>query len=180
MFKKLMILGAAVAIFAAMNANAADFYGTLAKIKETGTIVLGHRESSVPFAYIGPEGKPIGYSMDLCMNAVEAIQGSGTITVQTHMCPDRDCVRVEIADTGCGIAPEDMARIFEPFFSTKSKGTGLGLAVSYGIVQNHQGTIRATSQPGQGTSFTVELPTLLESEAQKAKEQSAAHRNHSH
>ena len=76
MFKKLMILAAAATMFAATDTNAADFYGTLAKIKETGTIVLGHRESSVPFAYIGPEGKPIGYSMDLCMEAVEAMKAS--------------------------------------------------------------------------------------------------------
>jgi len=118
--------------------------------------------------------------VNLLINAIEAIQGSGTVNVQTQLSPDRDRVRVEIADTGGGIASEHMARIFEPFFSTKSKGTGLGLAVSYGIVQNHQGTIRATSQPGQGTCFTVELPILLKPEAQKAKEQSAADRNYSH
>ena len=53
-----------------------------------------------------------------------------------------------------------MAKIFEPFFSTKSKGTGLGLAVSYGIVRNHQGDIRVTSKPGQGTRFVVELPVI--------------------
>ena len=118
--------------------------------------------------------------VNLLINAVEAIQVSGTVSVQTHMSPDQDRLRVEIEDTGCGIAPEHMSRIFEPFFSTKSKGTGLGLAVSYGIVQNHQGTIRVTSQPGQGTCFTVELPILLRPGAQKAREQSAAHRNSNH
>jgi two-component system, NtrC family, sensor kinase len=107
--------------------------------------------------------------VNLLINAIEAIQVSGAVIIRSRVGPDRERVRVEIADTGCGIAPEHMAKIFEPFFSTKPKGTGLGLAVSYGIIQNHQGTIWATSQPGQGTCFTLELPILHKTEAQKAK-----------
>jgi signal transduction histidine kinase len=65
---------------------------------------------------------------------------------------------VEISDNGCGIATDDIKKIFEPFYSTKTKGTGLGLAVSYGIVKNHRGDIRVYSIPGKITRFTVELP----------------------
>jgi len=76
----------------------------------------------------------------------------------------RHIARVMITDTGCGIPEEHMPRIFEPFFSTKPKGTGLGLAVSYGIVQNHGGNIQVSSQPGQGTCFTIELPVHRQTE----------------
>jgi len=107
--------------------------------------------------------------VNLLINAIEATQVGGAVSIRSHLGPEREWVRVEIADTGCGIAPEHLAKIFEPFFSTKPKGTGLGLAVSYGIVQNHQGTIWATSQLGQGTCFMVELPIVPGTEAQKAK-----------
>jgi len=72
--------------------------------------------------------------------------------------PKSKRLRIEIGDTGCGIPPEDMSRIFEPFFSTERNGTGLGLAVSYGIIQKHGGNIQVSSQPGQGTQFTIEIP----------------------
>jgi two-component system NtrC family sensor kinase len=107
--------------------------------------------------------------VNLLVNAVEAIQEKGTITIQTHIGQDRERVIVEIADTGCGIPPEHRPRIFEPFFSTKSKGTGLGLAVSYGIIQNHQGDIRVTSEPGQETCFSIELPILQKALSKKAE-----------
>lgn len=67
---------------------------------------------------------------------------------------------VEVEDSGCGIPPENLARIFEPFFSSKPNGTGLGLAVSFGIVQKHEGRIKVASEVGRGTRFTVELPIL--------------------
>ncbi|WP_316977811.1 amino acid ABC transporter substrate-binding protein [Shumkonia mesophila] len=74
MLKKSLALIAAGTVLCGFSASAADYYGTLQKIKESGTIVLGHRESSVPFAYIGPDQKPIGYSMDLCAKIVEAVK----------------------------------------------------------------------------------------------------------
>jgi two-component system NtrC family sensor kinase len=107
--------------------------------------------------------------VNLLINAIEANQVGGTVTIRSMLGAERERVRVEIADTGCGISSEHMARIFEPFFSTKPKGTGLGLAVSYGIVQNHQGSIWATSRPGQGTCFTVELPIPKTIEPQKGQ-----------
>ncbi len=96
--------------------------------------------------------------INLLINALEAMQSRGTIRIRTKMARKGMAVSAEVSDTGSGIAPEHLATIFEPFFSTKSKGTGLGLAVSYTIIRNHQGTIRATSPQGQGACFTVELP----------------------
>ena len=86
------------------------------------------------------------------------VEEAGTITVRTD---ERDgYVAVQFQDSGQGIAPENLERIFEPFFSTKSaaKGTGLGLSVSYGIVTRHGGTIEVESTPGVGSTFTVLLP----------------------
>ncbi len=103
--------------------------------------------------------------VNLLINAAEAVVDNGTITIRSRKAPD--WVRVEIEDTGCGIAPENLAKIFEPFFSTKPKGTGLGLAVSYGIVKNHQGSITATSQPGRGTCFRIDLPILAEGDSRQ-------------
>jgi signal transduction histidine kinase len=96
--------------------------------------------------------------VNLLINAVEAIDEDGVITIQSYVNADRKMVDVSVADTGGGIPPDDMAKIFEPFFSTKNNGTGLGLAVSYGIVQKHQGNIQVSSQLGEGTCFTVEIP----------------------
>ncbi|MCJ7595699.1 MAG: ATP-binding protein, partial [Desulfobacterales bacterium] len=107
--------------------------------------------------------------VNILINAVEAMEDRGTITLKTSLGPDHKKVMVEMTDTGPGIAPENLGRIFEPFFSTKSKGTGLGLAVSYGIVRNHQGDIRVNSQPGQGTCFTVEFPILQRADSKRAE-----------
>jgi two-component system NtrC family sensor kinase len=96
--------------------------------------------------------------VNLLINAVEAIGEEGLITIKTSIDSDGRCEIVEISDTGCGIPEEHMAKLFEPFFSTKPKGTGLGLAVSYGIMRNHQGDVHVRSRPGQGSRFTIEIP----------------------
>jgi signal transduction histidine kinase len=98
--------------------------------------------------------------MNLLVNAAHAIeQARGTITIRTGM-QDAEHAWVEISDDGCGMAPEQLTRIFDPFYTTKpvGKGTGLGLSLSYGIVQKHHGRIEVRSQPGQGTTFRVTLP----------------------
>jgi len=92
------------------------------------------------------------------MNAMEAIQGQGSVSVRSFKDQDHKGVVVEIEDSGIGIPQEHLARIFEPFFSTKPKGTGLGLAVNYGIIQKHGGQIEVSSQPGRGTTMTIRLP----------------------
>jgi two-component system NtrC family sensor kinase len=98
--------------------------------------------------------------VNLLLNAVQAIEEKGAITVISRMDENRKKALIEIADTGSGIPPENTAKIFEPFFSTKPKGTGLGLAVSYAIVKNHQGDINAFSKPGEGTRFVLEFPII--------------------
>jgi len=96
--------------------------------------------------------------MNLLVNAAHAIEGHGTIRVKTFN--EGDDIVVCISDTGKGIAPENLTRIFEPFFSTKEvgKGTGLGLSISYDIIKKHGGVLAVESEVGSGTTFTVRLP----------------------
>jgi two-component system NtrC family sensor kinase len=98
--------------------------------------------------------------MNIIVNAAEAMHDSGTLTITTSPAPDRKTVFVEFMDTGEGIPEENLTRIFDPFFTTKEvgKGTGLGLATSYGIVEDHGGKISVKSKVGEGTTFTIELP----------------------
>ena len=98
--------------------------------------------------------------INLLLNALHAVDDRGQVTIKSSVDAEQGKVRIEIADNGCGIAAENIKKIFEPFFSTKADGTGLGLAISYGIIKNHQGDIQMSSKPGQGTRFTVELPIL--------------------
>jgi signal transduction histidine kinase len=98
--------------------------------------------------------------LNLLTNAVQATpEQGGRIVLRTSM-PDAAHVAVEVADNGCGIAPEALPKIFDPFFTTKpvGEGTGLGLAISYRIVQSHGGRLTVESKPGAGTRFTVLLP----------------------
>ncbi len=103
--------------------------------------------------------------MNILINAVEATQERGKVKVSTRPGPEGETVLADISDNGCGIPSENLARIFEPFFSTKEKGTGLGLSVSFGIIQNHQGRIDVSSLPGSGTHFSITLPV----QAQRSK-----------
>lgn len=97
--------------------------------------------------------------------ALEAFRRDGKITLRTGV--DGDRVWIRIIDNGPGISPENLKKIFDPFFTTKpqGKGTGLGLSLSYGIVQEHRGLIRAESQPGVGTEFILEFPIASTTEA---------------
>jgi signal transduction histidine kinase len=98
--------------------------------------------------------------MNIILNAAQAMDGRGTLVVKTLPVPDRERVRILISDTGPGIPESTLPHIFEPFFTTKEEGegTGLGLSLVYGIIENHGGTIRAGSKPGEGATFTIELP----------------------
>jgi len=104
--------------------------------------------------------------MNIILNAAEAMEGQGTLTVNTRLGPENDTVIVEFTDTGCGIKEEYLTRIFDPFFTTKEvgKGTGLGLSMSYGIVEKHRGRIWVKSKEGEGSTFTIELPVRVETE----------------
>jgi PAS domain S-box-containing protein len=112
---------------------------------------------SLPLVYANP-GKLQQVFMNLIINARDAMPGGGALTIATE-CEDSS-VRVEVSDNGVGISPEHLSKIFDPFFTTKStsRGTGLGLAVTYGIIREHLGKIEVQSALGRGTSFRVELP----------------------
>ena len=103
--------------------------------------------------------------LNLFVNAKDAMAGSGgTLRIHTS---NGTGVQVSVSDTGAGIAPENINKIYDPFFTTKttpregqSRGTGLGLSVTYGIIQEHAGKIRVESLPGHGTTFYLEFPLI--------------------
>jgi two-component system NtrC family sensor kinase len=96
----------------------------------------------------------------ILVNAVEAMSGGGTLTIRTSSDSDKKKVKIDIQDTGSGISPKDLPHIFEPFYTTKKegKGVGLGLSVCYGIIERHEGKISVQSAVGQGSTFAIELP----------------------
>ena len=121
--------------------------------------VLRAYEAGLPGVY-GNSGKLQQVFTNLVLNARDAIPDGGRITISTD-CSEDGSLTVAVSDTGIGIAPENVAKIYDPFYTTKGvgRGTGLGLAVSYGIVQEHAGHISVESTPGGGTTFRITLPT---------------------
>ncbi len=96
--------------------------------------------------------------LNLILNAVEAMNGKGTLRVETMYNETDHAIEIVIADTGKGIDNEHIENLFHPFFTTKPKGTGLGLAISKRLIEEHGGTISVQSMPGRGTTFTIKLP----------------------
>jgi signal transduction histidine kinase len=99
--------------------------------------------------------------LNMLLNAIEATSGNGKIVVKTRsfIKPDGEpYMQIEFTDNGCGIAPEYLEDIFTPFFTTKEKGSGLGLSISNQIIQDHKGYIDVESQLNKGTSFFINLP----------------------
>ena len=121
--------------------------------------IVKRYDKDAPEAY-GNAGKLQQVFTNLILNARDAIPDGGRITIATETADDGSLV-AEISDTGIGIAPENVAKIYDPFYTTKGvgQGTGLGLAVSYGIVQEHAGRITVDSTPGRGTTFRITLPS---------------------
>jgi PAS domain S-box-containing protein len=121
--------------------------------------IVRRYDRDAPEAYANA-GKLQQVFTNLILNARDAIPDGGRIVVATETAEDGSLV-AEISDTGIGIAPENVAKLYDPFYTTKGvgRGTGLGLAVSYGIVQEHTGRITVDSTPGQGTTFRITLPT---------------------
>jgi PAS domain S-box-containing protein len=118
-------------------------------------------EKDLP-AILGDSGRLQQVFLNLFLNAKDAMDSGGTLRIATQA---NGQVEVDVSDTGSGIAMEHMQRIYDPFFTTKAtvregqrRGTGLGLAVSYGIIQEHAGKIQVASQPGAGTTFHLEFP----------------------
>jgi nitrogen fixation/metabolism regulation signal transduction histidine kinase len=97
---------------------------------------------------------------NLVLNAMDAMPQGGALTLRTR---DEDGkVLIEVADTGSGLTPEECARIFTPYYTSKQHGTGLGLAIVQSVVSDHGGSIRVQSEPGRGTTFVIELPRSLD------------------
>ena len=110
---------------------------------------------------------------NLMFNAMDAIPGEGLITLRTRSQGDE--VIAEVIDTGAGMTPEVRERCLEPFFTTKGDhGTGLGLAMVFGIIKRHQGTLEIESEPGKGTTFQVRLPVAAPAIRERSAEPSAA------
>jgi signal transduction histidine kinase len=136
----------------------------------------------------GNQGKLQQVILNLMLNARDAMQtveDNKIIRLRSRntLLPDGDTlVTVEILDSGVGIEPEHLHRIFDPFFTTKTnpqpgqhKGTGLGLAVSYGILQEHGGKIKVESTPGEGTTFRLEIPAIAMPASLSSTLEAAAH-----
>ncbi|HEX6624796.1 MAG TPA: ATP-binding protein [Pyrinomonadaceae bacterium] len=97
-----------------------------------------------------------GALMNLVLNAVQAMPGGGTLSVRTAA--DGAALRLEVADTGCGMTEEQIGHVFEPFYTTKSQGLGLGMPYAQKVIEQHRGTVCIESRPGAGTTIRVELP----------------------
>jgi signal transduction histidine kinase len=97
--------------------------------------------------------------LNLITNAVQAMNGNGANITFRGRPADNGFVRLDVVDTGMGMTPAEMQRLFEPLFTTKARGIGLGLAVSRGLVLANGGVISAASSPGSGTTMSVSLPT---------------------
>jgi len=131
---------------------------------ERGRIKVRKELNDLPLVR-GNENRLQQVFFNLILNARDAMPKGGWLTLATRA--EDDAVVVEVRDTGHGIKPEHVRRIYDPFFTTKGigRGTGLGLSISFGIVQEHGGAIFVESVPGQGTTFQVALPSLAAAEA---------------
>jgi signal transduction histidine kinase len=144
-----------------------DLYATVndalsmvaAQAAETGIATEVEKRSEVPNVTADPEAIRSAIT-NLIINALQAIDGGrGKLTITLAREDDGRRARIEITDTGRGIAPEDIAKVFEPYYSTKETGTGLGLAITRKVVDDHGGTISVKSKVGEGTTFVITLPT---------------------
>jgi len=145
-----------------LNAVIDDVYSLLEHQFGVGRIKVRRELAQEPLLVLGIEHQLQQVFLNLFLNARDAMPRGGWLTVTTRT--DGSGVIAEVADTGSGIPPEQLARIYDPFFTTKSigRGTGLGLSISYGIVREHDGTIRCDSTVGQGTRFTMSLPVAVQ------------------
>jgi len=134
-----------------------------------GSIVFQSTFNASPDTLNGDEHQLEQALVNVLFNAVDAMKSEGTLTVATDLIRDESAaplhegvpqklLRIKITDTGMGISSDNLGQIFEPFFTTKQNGTGLGLAVTRRIIEEHHGAIHVESCPGKGTTFIVLLP----------------------
>jgi signal transduction histidine kinase len=105
--------------------------------------------------------------LNFILNALDAMPGGGTLMINANLDFQTNDIIVSFLDTGCGINPENLNRLFTPFFSTKEEGVGLGLALAYQIISSHKGRINIESKLGQGTEIVVRLPFQRETDKEK-------------
>lgn len=127
---------------------------------------------------LGDPDQLIQVFLNLLKNGIDAMGGKGRFCLTTRLLPGytmepgeavkRGMISAEVEDEGCGMGPEEMARAFDPFYTRKPKGVGLGLAVCHRIVEEHGGKIDVTSTPGKGTCFRVSLPYVIRGKADEA------------
>ena len=143
-----------------LNAVLTDVFSLLEHQFEVARIKVRRELSESPVPVLGIEHQLQQVFLNLFLNARDAMPSGGWLTVATRI--DGDRVVAEVADTGSGIHPEHLSRIYDPFFTTKAigRGTGLGLSIAYGIVHEHGGHVRCDSVPAQGTRFTLTLPLV--------------------
>ena len=96
--------------------------------------------------------------LNLYLNAIESMEAGGELNIDLSANAETNEIEISVSDTGCGIQKRDLAKIFDPYFTTKSSGTGLGLAIAHNIVEAMDGTIKVKSNPGKGTTFTIKIP----------------------
>jgi PAS domain S-box-containing protein len=144
-----------------LNVIIADVLTLLEHQFEASRIKLRRELSDLPITIVGIENQLQQVFLNLFLNARDAMPRGGWLSIHTRA--DGESVVAEIGDTGSGIPPEHLARIYDPFFTTKAigRGTGLGLSISYGIIHEHGGSIRCDSALGQGTRFTLTLPLAV-------------------
>ena len=121
-----------------------------------GVVIHTDLPSTIPEIVIDPD-RIKQVLLNLCLNALEAMEKGGTLSISLSP-GGESMMRIDVADTGAGIAKEDIARVFDPYYTTKPSGTGLGLAINHRIIENHGGEIRLDSEPGRGTTAAVFLP----------------------
>lgn len=129
------------------------------RIRVSGVTVERDFPPGLPSVHADP-GQLEQVFVNLILNALQAMEGGGTLTLRGSVEPGGKRLRLEFKDTGVGIRPENLAAIFDPFFTTKKEGegTGLGLTICHSIIESHRGRIEVSSQPGKGTDLRVYLP----------------------
>ena len=137
-------------------------------LNETITLVENHKDfKNIKIIKDFPDEPPLimfdkyqiqQVFMNLIVNAQEAMDTGETLYVSTGISPGGNYIEIKFQDTGAGISEDNLGKIFDPFFTTKEDGTGLGLSVSLGIIENHGGKLDIVSTPGRGSTFTVKLP----------------------
>ena len=152
-----------------MNEAIEDVLGMVEHTFGLNHVIVKREYHERPLLMKGDKEKLKQVCINLLNNAYDAIKEDGTIFIHTGTGEKEDEIKISISDTGCGIAKENIKKIFEPFYTTKGpdKGTGLGLSVTFGMIKEHNGTIKVFSPPltggkkGQGTQFVVVLPSGL-------------------